>query len=69
MFFFVCGVWGSNLRPYIYYALSLPTELNSRGQITCSNNSDLNIVCCEVILATKKHKRLILYCFTIPIKY
>jgi hypothetical protein len=30
--FFFCGGRGSNPRPYIYYASSLPTELNSRGQ-------------------------------------
>jgi len=29
------GSRGLNLEPYIYYALSLPTELNSRGQKNC----------------------------------
>ena len=28
---FFCGVHGSNFRPYIYYALSLPIELSLRG--------------------------------------
>jgi len=31
MFFFFCGGWNSNHEPYIYYALSLPIELCSRG--------------------------------------
>lgn len=31
---FFCGGWGSNTRPYIYYALSLPDEISSRGQST-----------------------------------
>jgi len=30
-FFSFCDVWGSNLKPYIYYILFLPAELNSRG--------------------------------------
>ena len=29
--FFFCGGWGLNPEPYIYYALSLPTKLNSHG--------------------------------------
>jgi len=33
MNFFFCGGRGLNLRPCIYYALSIPTELNSREQI------------------------------------
>ena len=31
-FFFFCSDWGLNLRLCIYYALSISTELNSRGQ-------------------------------------
>jgi len=31
--FFLGGGWSSNLRPCIYYAFSLPTELSSRGHI------------------------------------
>jgi hypothetical protein len=30
-FFFCCGGRDLNLRPYIYYALSIPTELSSQG--------------------------------------
>jgi len=30
---FFGGGQGSNFRPCIYYALSLPTELSSRGQL------------------------------------
>ena len=30
---FFGGGWGSNPRPCIFYALSIPTELNSRGHI------------------------------------
>ena len=34
LIFFFCGGRGLNLRPCIYYTLSKPTELNSRGQST-----------------------------------
>jgi len=30
--FFFCGVWGLNPNPYIYYALSLRTELSSQDK-------------------------------------
>jgi len=35
--FFLGGVWGSNPRPYIYYVLSLPIELSSRGRSDSTN--------------------------------
>jgi len=36
MFFFFCGGRGSNPRPYIFNALSIPIELSSRRQLkTC----------------------------------
>lgn len=31
--FFLCGGWGLNLGPCIYYALYLPIELSSRGHL------------------------------------
>jgi len=38
VFFFFGGGQGSNPRPYIFYALSILTELSSRGQLTDFSN-------------------------------
>lgn len=35
VFFFLSMVGGSNSKPYMYYALSLQIELNSREQTNC----------------------------------
>lgn len=38
---FFGGGWGSNSRPYIFYALSIPTELSSQGHISHSLNQTI----------------------------
>jgi len=35
LMYFFCGGRGLNPRPCIFYALSLSTELSSRGHILC----------------------------------
>jgi len=39
-----CGGRGSNPGPCIYYALSVPTEISSRGQVQCNLNVVLAIL-------------------------
>jgi len=54
------GGRGSNSKPYIFYALSLPIELRSRGQ----SNSLIDVTIYHLILCICK---IILHCILIKL--